>query len=74
MLGARGFQNGSDYVVVLLINKIHFQLGSLAVRHAGSDCLIDELLQVVDSHAIRSPLIMSEELSDSLAVEIRRVC
>ena len=54
MLGARGFQNGTDYVFVLLINKIYFHLGSLAVRHPERHCLVDELLQVIDSHAILS--------------------
>jgi hypothetical protein len=49
VFGARGFQNGSDNVLVLLINKIYFHLGGLAVRHVERHCLVDELLQVVDS-------------------------
>jgi len=52
VLGARGLHNGGDYVLALLINKIYFHLGSPAVRHAERDCPVDELLQVIDSHAI----------------------
>ena len=54
MLGARGLQNGGDYVLALLIDKIYFHLGSLAVRHAERHCPVDEFLQVIDSHAIVS--------------------
>lgn len=54
MFGARGFQNGSDYVLVLFIDKIYFDPGSLTVRHADRDCPVDKLLQLMNSHALVS--------------------
>ena len=63
MLGARSFHNSSDYVPVLLINKIYFHLGSLAVHHAQRHCPIDKLLQVIDSHTGLGHRTMPEKAS-----------
>src|SRR5690242_15157521 len=49
-LRPRTFDDSTDNLLILIVNRIHFELYDLAIRHVQRNDVIDELLDVLNRH------------------------